>query len=309
MDENAIKEIFQNLKIKSSQQLLSGRYYVYKITTHKKSPLILKISKDKRTSLLLRNDYVWTQQVTQQIIQKNAYYIPKVFDSGFYKNTYYWMTAEYVEQSPFATVKDNIAYITVKNPKSYIRKVVALMLALQRVSIIGLRDVDNRFSPRKSSQKLMVLEEAIQRGSGIIPFYAELLQIIESNFRDLKPATTHGDLTPKNIMIDNHKRVVLADAELGSLHRYHYYDVAEFYMRLYTMCFRLDLAEYFFHVFKKNLQVRQQEGFMKQFLALLSLRCIANYSEIESLTQINKNKRLEYAGRLAENIASYQIIL
>lgn len=310
MDEITSNEIFKELAVKASQLLESGRYMVYKITTKaSSSPLLLKLSKDKRTSLLLRNDFLWTTQVNKQLPRQKSFYIPKMINSGFYKNTYFWLLSEYIEHTPFAIIKDNIAIMNIKHPKKYIGQVVELIGALQEIKIIGLRNIDNRYSRLKDSQKLMVLEEAIQRGSGIIPFYAELLQIIESNFRELKKATVHGDLTPKNIMIDKKDRIVLADAELGGLNYYRYYDAVEFYMRLYTRCCRPDLAQYFFDAFRNKLHGNESKRFVKQFLALLALRCIANYSEIEKLSNMNKKKRFEYAGRLTEDIVTYKIIL
>jgi hypothetical protein len=273
-----------------------------------KKTLFLKIAKDKTTSLLFRNQSFWTKQVAAKIPPGAGFTIPAIIDDGFLNQGYFWLLTEYVPGQPFAEIKDSLGRIRVKNPENYFEKIIELILFLAKTEARGLKGIDNRLGREPKTTKLAVLEKAIRLGEANIPHYSELLKIINANYQNLKKVTVHGDLTPINLMVDREERVVLVDSDLGNFVFFRYYDVAEFYNRLYSRCCRPDLASRFLSLFVKRLRKDQVQRFLNNFICLIALRAIGNFSEIQSGRGSGWEKRLRFAKRLAQEIASYRIL-
>jgi len=161
----------------------------------------------------------------------------------------------------------------------------------------------------RKRDRLELLETAITWARNDTPYLAELLQLIQANYAYLGTTNAHGDFTDVNLVINPKGEPVLIDAEISSAHHYKYYDVAEFYNRLFTRSCVPDLAQTFLTEYVDSLPSRVREKFLNNFLCLSALRCIGNFMEIATLPENSgKQKRLGYAKRYAEAIVTYRVI-
>ena len=113
-----------------------------------------------------------------------------------------------------------------------------------------------------------LLENLIRWARTDTPFLSELLQIVDANYTNLRPTAAHGDFTELNLIIDRQQRPILIDAELGAGQNYRFYDVAEFYNRLYTRLCRPDLAAQFLKTYLDTLQPSRRRPFLNNFLCI-----------------------------------------
>lgn len=283
-----------------------GRYDVYKVK-RKGRPLLLKVAKDRTTSLRLRNENLWSRQVAPKIPSDAPFIIPRPVDYGFIDRQYFWLLSEFVGGEPFAKVRGVVTEIQVKPPKPYLDKVAEMIFVLQKLEAKGLTGIDERFGKAPKTDKLSILRTAISFGGNTAPYLAELLQIIDKNYKNLGWSTNHCDITEINLLMRDDK-IVLMDAELGDTAGFRFYDVAEFYNRLYTRSRRPDLAKVFLKAFIKRLRKSQIRKFLNNFVCLCALRCIGNFKEIESIQKEKRTERVRFARRFAQDIISYKII-
>lgn len=283
-----------------------GRYDVYKVK-RKGRPLLLKVAKDRTTSLRLRNENLWSRQTAPKIPPDAPFIIPRPVGCGFIDRQYFWLLSEFIEGKPFAKMKGVVTEIQVKKPKAYLDKVAEMVFFLQKLEAKGLKGIDERFGKSPKTSKLSILRAAISFGRNTTPYLAELLQIIDKNYKNLGWSTNHCDVTPINLLVQGDK-IVLMDAELGDTAGFRFYDVAEFYNRLYTRCRRPDLAKVFLKAFIKRLRKNQVRKFLNNFVCLCALRCVGNFMEIESISKEKRTARLRFARRFARDVISYKIV-
>jgi hypothetical protein len=295
------------------EQFISTRYFLMRVLPgHADTALMLKIEKGTpQTSLKQRNHILWTKSVARTVPHNAPFHIALVIEDGYIADTWYWFTMPLIEGEPVAVMNDDyVSRITISRPKEIMPHIVALMKHIEKTPALSVAGVDGRYgSISKRRDKLELLETAIGWSRNDTPYLAELLQLIQVNYKYLGTSNAHGDFTDINIIINRKREPVLLDAEINSPYHYKYYDAVEFYNRLYTRSCSPELAMSFLDTYIASLPKRSVQKFLNNFLCLSALRCIGNFMEIAALPEgTGKQKRLEYARRYATAIVTYEIL-
>lgn len=272
--------------------------------------LLLKISTGSaHLSLTQRNLVAWTASIQQNIPKDVPFGIAPILDSGVISESKHWVLMPFVEGTPFATIQDSLSRTTLDDPAKYLDNIVDLIKYVEKTSARGLEGIDWRQGRGSRKDKLALLENLISWARPQTPYLSELLQLVNANCPNLRTTPAHGDFTETNLVIDGNDRPVLIDAELGSGQQYKFYDVTEFYNRLYTRLCRPDLARQLLRVYVKDMRPAQKKRFLNNFLCLSALRCVGNFYEIEeTISGPEKATRTSYAHQFAEDIVTYRVV-
>jgi hypothetical protein len=295
-----------NLKLLNTQEK-KEKISTYVTKGKNKDKFILRVSNSTKGDLNLKNQSFWLKQVNKHLPENSKFMIEEPVKLGF-EGSRVWLILKFIDGKPFAKIKNGISIIQVAKPEKYFENITNLLHFLEGLNTTSIKQVDKRFGSKASTDKLKILESAVKQSRNSTPLLADLLQIIEKNYKDLSKSTNQCDITPINLMVTKRGKIALVDCDLGNLNIYKYYDVAEFYNRLYTRVCKPTLADNFLSIYTKGFSKKKKEKFFKNFLALSALRCIGNITEISGLPQDQKEKRLEYAKKFAYDIVSYKII-
>jgi hypothetical protein len=268
---------------------------------------ILKVSGNSEGDLLLKNQNFWLKQVNKNLDENINFTIEKSLMLGF-TDSRTWLILDYIEGKPYALIENGISVMQVKNPENYFEIICNLLYFLDSIETKSIKNIDKRLGERIKTDKLTLLESAIKFSRNSTPYVADLLQIIEKNYKDLSKSTSQCDITPINLLITKEQKVALVDSELGNLNVFRHYDAAEFFNRLYTRTCKPKLAYKFLTTYSKNINTNQKDKLLSNFLALSALRCLGNFTEINKLPDDVKKKRLKYAEKFAYDIVTYKIV-
>ena len=293
--------------------LKNSRYFLMRVATSQADiQLMLKIEKSNpRTSLQQRNHILWTKSVAHTVPQNAPFHIVPILEDGYLEGVGYWFTMPFIEGQSFAAMNDDrLSAVTISHPEEVMPRIVSLIKYIEKTPALSVDGIDARYGKIPNRRdKLTLLETAISWARNDTPYLAELLQLIQANYAYLGSANAHGDFTESNLIINQKREPVLIDAEISSAFHYKYYDVAEFYNRLFTRACAPELAATFLREYVHTLPQRSVQKFLTNFLCLSALRCIGNFMEIAALPEgIGKQKRLEYANRYATTIVTYDIL-
>lgn len=307
----AVKVFLEEKGFQLKTRLKNARYLLLQVSAlNSENDLLLKIGKGK-DSLQQRNHVLWTKSVEHTVPKEAPFHIAPILEDGTINGIWYWFTTPFIDGTPFAEKgEDDVSKITSEHPEEVLSNIILLMRHIENVDALGANDIDARYGAlAKKRDRLELLDTAIKWARNDTPYLAELLQLIQANYTYLGTTNAHGDFTDVNLIIDPKGEPVLIDAEISSTHHYKYYDVAEFYNRLFTRSCAPDLAQTFLAKYAASLPVRSRQKFLNNFLCLSALRCIGNFMEIATFPESSgKKKRLEYAKRYAESIVTYEII-
>ena len=260
-------------------------------------------------SLTQRNLVLWTQSLHQQLPANANFGIAPILDHGFIGEKYHWILLPFVAGEPFSVMQGARSVTHIESPQQYFPQIIELLKFIESARVTGLAEVDWRYGQPNRADKLSLLESLINLSRPETPHLSELLKIVAKNYANLRPCSAHGDFTETNIIIDPQHHPILIDAELGSGQYYKYYDVVEFYNRLFTRLGQPELAGNFLKDYVDSLSRSERARFLHNFLCLAAQRCIGNFFEIETSIQgSDRTWRLRLARELAEAIVSYRII-
>lgn len=292
-------EYFSN---ETRYDLLKVKYY------NSIKPLFLKIAKNEKDSLLLSNQYIWTKHMSQFISPKERFNIVKPIDTGTI-NDYTWLLTEFVSGTPFTRLNDNcVSEIQIDKPENFLEPIAEMVLFIGSVNSISMKGIDYQVGKKLTTNKTSIIEQAVKLSNSDVPNLSLLLKLINQNYKNLGKSNNHCDFTPLNLIITNDKKIILNDCDLANILPYKYYDVAEFYNRLYTRSLRPDLANIFLSSIIKKLKKAQIDKFLHNFLCLSAFRAIANFSEIKKLPLAKQKTRLDMAKEYVQFVVSKKII-
>lgn len=271
--------------------------------------VVIKIATTPRDSMRLRNHLLWAITLSKTVPKNSHFDIAAVLEDGDV-GSLVWCIMPYVKGEPFARVNGDVTEITVTSIETTLPNIVSLLRFIEQGNGLSVAGIDGRLGGITKKDKLSLLQTAIEWARPDTPHLTELLQIMNANYRYLGTTNSHGDFTETNIVITHKNVPVLIDADISNAFNYKYYDVAEFYNRLYTRACSPELARTFLAAYVASLPKQTVRKFLNNFLCLSALRCIGNFMEIASLKDgEGKQKRLKYARSYAKEIVSRKILL
>jgi hypothetical protein len=304
-----VQQIIHTTGFSVRERIANKRYYLFRGHVAGE-PCMLKIEgRNPGNSLHQRNHVLWTNSMQNAVPQDAPFSILPVLEDGYMGDTWHWFIMPYVKGHPFATIDhDGLSHLNVTSPELILSHIISLMQLIERTPAKTVNGIDARLN-FQAKNKLTILETAIKWARNDTPYLAELLQIIDTNYKHLATRNSHGDFSEINLIITPDNEPVLLDAEISDAYNYAYYDAAEFYNRIFTRLCNPELAYTFLQMYTKKIPGRSRQRFYSNFLCISALRCIGNFMEISTLKEgPGKQKRSEYAQRYAYEIITYKII-
>jgi hypothetical protein len=306
-----IRALFTKKQFETQESIDNKRFLLVKGTmpTYDFPVLFKAVSPNSASDTILqRNLVMWTRSMQDTLPANAPFHIAPILEDGYVDDGCHWFITPFIEGIPFAN-PGNEHKINVDRPAELMPSIVALMRHVEKTSAQTVAGIDARYGSVNKKDKLHLLENAIAWARNDTPNLAELLQIINSNYRYLGSGNAHGDFTEVNLIINTKREPVLIDAEISDSYGYKYYDAVEFYNRLYTRAMHPELAKVFLHEYISALPRQSVQRFLSNFLCLSALRSIGNWMEINGSDNLsNKHQRELAARQYAEAIVTYRII-
>lgn len=263
----------------------------------------VKVAKSKAENLRLQNGAVFNRAVFKL---KPPFSVPEVVLTGTLLDDFYFKVETSLVGTPFAILKAGISELQIDDPASYFPAINGMISWLQRQKITLPSGFDQQLHAFFAKNNQTAIDTMISWSYNSTPRFSDLLKIVQANESALEQVTVHRDLTPINIIVTGPGRVGLIDADLAETTGPQYYDVAEFYNRLWTRMCRPDLAKRFLAEVVSHLP-QDKSHFYHSLLAILAVRSVGNYFEIMQLGD-NQAKRIEFAKSFASHVADKEFL-
>ncbi len=252
----------------------------------------VKLSKSKEQNQFLQNGATFEQE----LIKLNPpFNIPTLVISGELLDGLYYRVETKLEGTSYALLEDNLCTFQIEHPEQYFLQIYKLTEWLSEQKIILPLSAFGPLNPQD------IINTMIDWSYNATPRLSDLLKIVKSHQIILQKVTAHCDLTPSNLVLDGKGTLGLIDGDIAHTEAPGYYDVAEFYNRLWTRACRPDLAKKFLQIVLENFK-ENKDDFYQQLLFILAFRAVGNYWEVMSLKE-NQEKRIEYLTNFADNVA------
>src|SRR3989344_3548730 len=274
-----------------------GRSYLGQATKDNTSYHV-KVAKSKSENLRLQNGTAFNQALAKL---KPPFSLPEVVLTGTLLADFYFKVETTLSGTPFAVLKAGIGKLQVDDPASYFPAIREMITWLQRQKITLPSGFDQQLHAFFVRNKQTAISTMISWSYNSTPLFSDLLKIVQANESALEKITVHQDMTPINVIVTGQGRVGLIDADLAETTGPKYYDVAEFYNRLWTRVCRPDLARQFLTEVISHLPP-DKSHFYHSLLVILAVRSVGNYFEIMQIKD-NQAKRIEFAKTFADHIA------
>ena len=267
-----------------------GKHYLGIVNKDNKD-FYVKLSKSKEQNQFLQNGAAFDQE----LIKLNPpFNLPVLIISGTLSDEYYYRVETKLEGTPYALLQDNLCMFQIERPEQHFLQIYKLTEWLSEQKIVLPLGIFGQLNLQN------IINTMIDWGYNATPHLSDLLKIVKSSQIVIQKVTAHCDLTPSNIIVDNKGTLGLIDGDIAHTEAPRYYDVAEFYNRLWTRACRPDLAKQFLKIVVENLQ-DNKDNFYQHLLVILASRAVGNFWEVMSLKE-NQEKRIKYLASFADNV-------
>lgn len=304
-DKNLIKNLIIKELEKNGYTLTSfsdiGRAY-HALAKKGSKKYYVKIAKSRKENILLQNSIIFNKNLSKL---NPPFIVPTITLTGRLLNDYHYRVETEVAGTSFAIIESNLSTLQIINPDKYFPKIYDLIKWLQKQNIDLPTSVDRQLGALQRNYKQKIINTMIKWSYNSTPRLADLLKIIQKNISVFKFTTAHRDITPINIIITEQDKVGLIDADLaGKAPKY--YDIAEFYNRLWTRVCQPELAQQFLKSVISELK-GNKDYFYNQFFTISAFRAVGNYWEVMHLKD-NQKKRIKYLTSYSNHIADKEFL-
>jgi thiamine kinase-like enzyme len=295
------------LKLKKIELLRledKGRFY-FGFAKNSEKDFIVKVSKSKKESLYLQNSTHFNKQLKKL---NPPFEVASLEFDGFILDDFYFKVEEKIQGKPFAELKESISVIDIDKPEKYFNKVAEAILWLQKQNIVLPRDIE-KFKDIKVEDKInneRIIKTMIGWSYNSTPKLSDLLKIVSKNKLMFKKVTAHKDMTPINLIVTSKDKIGLVDMDIAKTAP-KYYDMVEFYNRLWTRVCKPQLARKFLGIVLNKIK-DNKKIFFNQFLVISAFKGVGNYWEVMHLKE-NQKKRLKFAESYIDHIVNREFLL
>ncbi len=274
----------------------------------KKNACHFKVAKTDTERLRLENSIYFLKQIQQN---NPPFVTARILTTGYLQSGQFYKVESTVEGTPFAKLEHGIGILQVEKPKSFFQAIVrAILWIQQRKGLILPASFDEQLGTHYESIQIKAIRTMIRWIENSTPRALELLKIVESNKSAFNQATAHGDLTPINTIVNpENMSIGFVDMDLASDVAPKYYDLAEFFNRLWSRACDPSLAKLFLQEIMRSISEKEKKLFLQQFLTVLAYRAVGNFYEILHLAPTDdRKKRIRFATDFANYIADRKFI-
>ena len=305
-DQKHVKQTINDIVEKQGYKMLflhdHGRAYLGQLSKSNKKYYI-KISKSKKENLLLQNS-VYFNNGLEKLSPPFTY--PRVLQTGNILGDFFYKIETEVKGKPLAVLTNDISILQFDKPEKYFQKTTEMIYWLESIDISIPANFDKQLGSLKIHNYKKMTDTMIKWSYNETPRLSDLLKIVSTNKEALVNVTAHRDITPINLITRPNGSIGLIDADIIKKAP-KYYDVAEFYNRLWTRVCRPDLATKFLTCFIETLK-ESRDVFYNYLLPLLAFRSVGNYWETMQIKN-NQKKRIKYHTSFANHIADKEFVI
>lgn len=283
---NKIKLFFQERYCVN--KLWNGNRHILGILTKNDVTYFLKLSTSEGISIVTKNEYEWNNYFNQYFHKNFPFSVPKNYDSGLYREKYFYLVTDYFNGKLFCNVSDT--YKKSNDLIKYNLKIIKLSELIQKMPMVDLTnheeiDYRTRFT-NKVNDWFNDIPINVRKKFRVESF----LNIVEKGVSELSSKPRHGDFTPWHI-------IKLIDSKLGLIDGEHFildgvegYDICYFIQRVFGVLKNPQVA---LDIYSKLLI----KGYRKDILkTVLSARAIGGFLD-ESLKE---KPNYEYAKKFKD---------
>lgn len=225
LDLEKVQNFFQkNYQVK---KLWKGPRHILGLVKKYQKTYFLKLSTSEGISILTKNEYKWNNYFHKIFPKKFPYLVPKNYDSGLYKEKYYYLVTDYFNGKLLCETRQS--YEDVKALDAYIPKIIEFSELIQKLPG-GTAGYQERFIKH------------VKKWFGDIPpdvckkYNIEiLLKIVKDGKTELSPGVRHGDFAPWHIMKLFDDKLGLIDGEHFITNGVEGYDICYFIQRVFSV--------------------------------------------------------------------------
>lgn len=271
---NKIKLFFQERYCVN--KLWNGNRHILGILTKNDVTYFLKLSTSEGISIVTKNEYEWNNYFNQNFSKNFPFSAPKNYDSGLYREKYFYLVTDYFNGKLLCNVSDT--YKKSNDLIKYNLKIIELSEFIQKMPVVNFTnyeeiDYRTRFTD-KVSQWFNDIPINVRKKFRV----ESLLNIVEKGVNKLSSKPRHGDFTPWHI-------IKLTDSRLGLIDGEHFlpdgvegYDICYFIQRVFSVLKNPQVA---LDIYSKLLI----KGYRKDILkTVLAARAIGGFLD-ESLKE------------------------
>lgn len=271
------------LKIKSFFQerykftkLWKGPRHILGILTKSSNTYFLKLSTSEGISVITKNEYYWNNYFNNYSLKK-AYLVPKNYDSGLYKDKYFYLITSYFNGELLC--KTRSSYNKASKLEGYIPQIIEFSEIIQQLPQSGFGG-----DAFKEAEYQIRFLSKVRNWFGDIPVDIAgkfnvriLLEIVENGVSELLERPRHGDFAPWHIIKLAGKNLGLIDGEHALVQSVEGYDICYFIQRVFSVLKNPSIARMIYLELLKR-------GYIKDKLkTVLAARSIGGFLD-ESLT-------------------------
>ncbi len=235
------------------KKLWNGNRHILGILKKDNTEYFLKLSTSEGISVVTRNEYNWNNYFNKYFLDDNKFTVPKNYDSGLYRNKYFYLITDYFKGKLLCNTSENASGLT-----RFISDIILLSEIIQKIPASDInyqsafiKKTKNWFNdiPAKISKKYHI---------------NTLMEIVEKGTRKLLPKQRHGDFTPWHIIRLSNNKFGLIDGEHASSSGVEGYDICYFIQRVFSVLKNSDVAG---KIYLELLERNYQKDKLKTILA------------------------------------------
>lgn len=235
----------------------------------------LKLATTPGISAVTQIEARWNHEYNQRLSRATyRFWVPQNYEQGYYQNLFFLITDRFVGQ-PLADLRQPSSL----NPNlpNYFASIIEFSEIIQTLDLPPLADRDHQKASDSFIQKINswfhAVPDTIRRQYQL----SGLLDLVQTNYHRLRPATRHGDFTPWHLLLLNNGAFGLIDGEHAMANGIELYDIGYFIQRLFSVLHQPQRARQLFHLLIKRhydpnllqiiLAARAIGGFLDESLA------------------------------------------
>ncbi|MBI2314889.1 hypothetical protein HYU93_02420 [Candidatus Daviesbacteria bacterium] len=274
LDSQEIKVYFQSRDYKIGNLQNSGRH-VTGILTKAGEKYFLKLSTSEGISIVTQNEFNWNNYFNANNLN-NKFHVPKNFDSGYFKDKYFYLITNYFNGKLLCQFRDQYQNLNLLTKS--LTQIIELAENIQQLpdytfAIAQYQDGDS---------KLRFINKA-NAWFDDIPINIRdkynlqlLIKVAIKGIDKLFSKPRHGDFAPWHIMTLGNNKLGLIDGEHALSDGVENYDICYFIQRVFSVLKKPDIAENIY------LELRKRKYEVEKLKTILAARAIGGFLD-ESL--------------------------
>lgn len=253
LDLERIKIFFQKKGYKINK-IWNGSRHVLGIL-EKDKIFFLKLSTSEGISVVTKNEYKWNNYFNKRS-STDIYCVPKNYDSGLYKNKYFYLITDYFEGELLCGISDYFG--NVEKLVTYIPQVIELSELIQKLP--GKVDgYQKKFIGKVKNWLSDIPDDVCEK------YQVEILfKIVKNGVTKLFPKVRHGDFAPWHIVKLPKGKLGLIDGEHFLVNGVENYDICYFIQRVFSVLRNPQVAK---EIYSQLLSLGYKEDKLEVVLA------------------------------------------